>query len=120
MNEVSVHLKNCYGIKELNYNFDFTTKSTNIVYASNGIMKTSFAKTFEDICNSEEPQERIYHRTPEYDIRVDGKEIEPNEIFVIKSFSDDYTPDKLSILISDDKLAKDYSDIIKSIEEKKA
>ena len=82
-------------------------------------MKTSFAKTFEDISNSEEPQERVYHHTPEYDIRVDGKEIEPDEIFVIKSFADDYTPDKLSILISDDKLAKDYAAIIKSIEVQK-
>lgn len=119
MNTVSVHLKHCYGINELNYTFDFTKKRTNIVYASNGVMKTSFAKTFEDISNSEEPQERVYRHTPEYDIRVDGKEIEPDEIFVIKSFADDYTPDKLSILISDDKLAKDYAAIIKSIEVQK-
>jgi cell division protein YceG involved in septum cleavage len=47
MNKVKIHLKNCYGIKKLEYTFDFSQKSTYSIYAANGIMKTSFAKTSE-------------------------------------------------------------------------
>ena len=42
-------LSNCYGIDALEYIFDFKDAKTNVfaIYARNGLMKTSFAKTFK-------------------------------------------------------------------------
>jgi len=48
MKKISVNFEHCYGINKLQYDFDFE-KSTFSVYAPNGAMKTSFAKTFRDI-----------------------------------------------------------------------
>ena len=48
MKKISVNFEHCYGINKLQYDFDFE-KSTFSVYAPNGAMKTSFAKTFKDI-----------------------------------------------------------------------
>ena len=44
--DISVNLKNCYGINKLDYTFNFNRKNGCLIYASNGTMKTSFAKTF--------------------------------------------------------------------------
>ena len=49
MNKVHIELENCYGIKKLSADFDFSQKSTYAIYAPNGTMKTSFAKTFSDL-----------------------------------------------------------------------
>lgn len=51
MEKLKVSLENCYGIKKLEHNFDFSDGKTCSIYASNGTMKTSFAKTFKDISN---------------------------------------------------------------------
>ncbi|HEY5591309.1 MAG TPA: hypothetical protein VIK55_09855 [Paludibacter sp.] len=42
MNKLKIDLEYCYGVKKLNYEFDFTIKPTYAIYAPNGIMKTSF------------------------------------------------------------------------------
>lgn len=53
MKKVKIQLKYCYGIKKLEYEFDFTNKNGCIIYSSNGTMKTSFAKSL--ILNDELP-----------------------------------------------------------------
>ena len=60
MKEINVGLENCYGIKKLSKNFDFSAKSTYAIYAPNGIMKTSLAKTFLDLSNGAESQDSIF------------------------------------------------------------
>ena len=49
MQKLKINLKNCYGIKKLEKEFDFSTNNTFAIYAPNGVMKTSFAKTFRDL-----------------------------------------------------------------------
>lgn len=51
MNKLKIELQNCYGIKKLNHEFDFSSFKTFVIYAPNGVMKTSFAKTLNDIAN---------------------------------------------------------------------
>lgn len=46
MNKLNINLENCYGIKKLQKEFDFSDRSAFVIYASNGSMKTSFTKTF--------------------------------------------------------------------------
>lgn len=50
MRSINIEMTNCYGINKLNYTFDFT-EDNNVytIYARNGLMKTSFAKTMKKI-----------------------------------------------------------------------
>ena len=41
---LSCKLENCYGIKDFDHSFDFSKSKSILIYASNGIMKTSFAR----------------------------------------------------------------------------
>lgn len=47
MNKLNIELTNCFGIDSLNHEFDFGKGNTFSIYARNGLMKTSFAKTFQ-------------------------------------------------------------------------
>lgn len=65
-NKLTVDLKNCYGIENLTQVFDFSrnikhssVNSAYAIYAPNGLMKTSFAKTFADLGKV------LYGRPPE-------------------------------------------------------
>jgi len=49
MRKLRVDFENCYGINKLRHDFVFSDFRTHVVYAPNGVMKTSFAKTFKTI-----------------------------------------------------------------------
>ncbi len=51
MDRVSVDLENCYGIKKLREQFDFSQERVYAIYAPNGAMKSSLASTFLDVAN---------------------------------------------------------------------
>ena len=63
MNTVSIKLKNCYGIPALTYDFDFTEHDSYVIYAPNGVMKTSFAKTFKDLSEKKRVKRFYFPRT---------------------------------------------------------
>ena len=111
MNELSVNLKNCYGIPSLEYKFTLS-EATKVaaVYASNGSMKTSLAKTFKDLENNTNPKDEVFpDRVSQYDVLIDNeRQIENNEIVVIESFADSYDAKSMSLLLVNDKLRKKY------------
>ena len=55
MSKLKVNLSNCFGIKHMEYVFDFTSNKVNSIYAPNGTMKTSFTKTFKCIAEDIKP-----------------------------------------------------------------
>ena len=130
MEKLSVYLKNCYGIKFLKDEFDFSWnekyKSYNhvAIYASNGTMKSSLAKTFDDISNGEKPEEIIFHRTSKCEIKDEQKNpIDKDQILVIGSYQNnestsDITNSSTPILVSEE-LKKKYDSITHEIIEKK-
>ncbi|MBF4475935.1 hypothetical protein [Methanobacterium formicicum] len=120
MEKICVNFENCYGIKKLEHDFDFTESNGFVIYASNGTMKTSFAKTFIDIHNEDEPKDRIYEREPvifDVDKISSGVRttIDKNEIFVIESFKDDFNFDKISRLIVRKDLKDKYDKLFNEI-----
>lgn len=49
-NRLNIDFENCYGIKKLKHEFSFSARHhTQLVYAPNGMMKTSFAKTLKGL-----------------------------------------------------------------------
>ena len=53
MNKLTIKLENCWGIGKLKHNFDFGARRVYSIYAPNGSMKTSLAKTFLDVTTNE-------------------------------------------------------------------
>lgn len=58
MDQVELKLKSCYGIKSLETKFDFSQHSTVAIYAPNGMMKSSLAKTLDDLSKKKTPSDR--------------------------------------------------------------
>lgn len=115
-----MELLNCYGIKKLNYEFDFTTNNACIVYAPNGTMKTSFTKTIKDIKFSNESKDRIYrHREYKRSILKDGDELKGDEIVVFESLDENFESDKITNLIVNAELKKKYDEINSEIDKSK-
>jgi len=118
MNILKLSLENCYGINKLDSNFDFSKGRSFVVYAPNGVMKTSLANTFIDISNGENPKERLHGNNPIWTATIDNNPINPAEIFVIKSYQDKYSPDESITTLLVDEVSKTeydkiYSDILK-------
>ena len=121
MNILNITLENCYGIKKLNYSFDFSSKRTYAIYAPNGIMKTSFAKTFMDLSIDEETHDSIFKsRTTIRSIKDEsGIELGTTNIFVVLPYSQNFKSKKISTLLVNQELREKYEQIHENINEKK-
>jgi hypothetical protein len=88
MNELKVTLKNCYGIQNLDHPFDFTIPriaKAYAVYAPNGLMKTSFTRTFDALSQGDQPKEERYGRPSTCIVKSDGNVISKEMIYVLRS-----------------------------------
>lgn len=119
MEELKLHLENCYGIQKLNVDIDYSNNNVAIVYAPNGTMKSSLAKTFEAIRDGKPVEEKIFgytslcNVTDEQNVPISG-----DKIIVINPF-DENAYDGQGLLMANDTLRKKYLSIHKSMEEKK-
>ncbi|NQV17137.1 MAG: hypothetical protein HQ534_01135 [Armatimonadetes bacterium] len=121
MKKLNIELENCYGIKKLKCSFDFTEKSTYAIYAPNGAMKTSFAKTFLDISNGEESHDSIFkdRKTKRNITDESATELISNKVFVVSPYSRDFKSKKISTLLVNKKLKEKYEKIHADIDDKK-
>lgn len=109
--KLSVNLKNCHGIGQLEDKFDFSEEDkTFIIYASNGIMKTSFANTFQQLQEGKKLPKDLYDNEPKCEIQIGEEDIKKEEIFVIKSYVEGYNPEVDSLLIDKDS-KREYEEI---------
>jgi len=60
MKTLKINFQYCYGIKKLEAEFDFSSKRVFAIYAPNGTMKTSFAKSFKDLSRGEQPKDLVF------------------------------------------------------------
>lgn len=121
MKELKIKLENCYGIKSLNHNFDFSSKSVYAIYAPNGIMKTSFARTFMDLSKGVSSKDLIFpERKTLRDILDENQNpVNKENIFVIEPYNKDFNSTETSTLLVNSKLKEKHDDIVKTIKKKK-
>jgi energy-coupling factor transporter ATP-binding protein EcfA2 len=115
MIKVIIDLENCYGIKKLKTEFDFSQHKVYAIYAANGAMKTSLAQTFNDIAEASASKDRIFpDRVNKRDITDENNVPLPKEnIVVIRPYDDGVIghTEKTSTLLVDRKLRKEYEEL---------
>lgn len=116
MQKLKVSLENCYGIKKLDKEFDFSSSKVNAIYAKNGSMKTSLTKTFKKLQENKSTEigDEIFGALPvKCEVKVDGNDIRKEDIFVIHSFESSYESDSLASLLVNDELKLELNKVIK-------
>lgn len=121
MSKLKVNLSNCFGIKHMEYVFDFTSNKVNSIYAPNGTMKTSFTKTFKCIEEDAKPVDLInVDKQSTCEIKDNyGNEIDKGSLLVIESYKEEFKVDRVTTLLASDKLKKKYDFIYNSLEKEK-
>lgn len=121
MNKINVEFENCFGINRLKHTFDFSNKNACEIYAPNGTMKTSFARTFKCISKEEEPKDLINPGKSSKAIitKSNGVNIKPEEVFVVESYNGDYESQKVSMLLVNKELKEKYDRIYSDLEQTK-
>ena len=126
MNEINIKLSNCFGIGKFEHDFKFSELQTNtfIIYAPNGTMKSSFARTLDLISKDDlksMPIDRVYkNRTTKHLINTDGKSISKESILVVNAEDNNYdSSTKISSFIASQNLKKRYDKIYSELENKK-
>ncbi len=116
---LELDLENCFGINKLKHNFDFTKSNTIVVYASNGIMKTSFANTFQELSKGKAPKDRLFGKLTTCSIKMDNNDIDAKDILVVKSFESINTSESQSKLLVDEKSKEEYDSIFRNLDDLK-
>ena len=118
MEKINVHFENCYGIRTLDAEFDFSRKRGSVIYAPNGMMKTSFAETFKDHSKNQATIDRVYSdRTTVRNITdQDQNEIPADNILVVGPYDSAYESNRVSTLLANNALRSDYDSILKELD----
>ena len=123
MQKLKIDLKNCYGIKQLKTEFDFTTENVYAIYAPNGVMKSSLAQTFKDIADGAVSKDRIFPERVCIRKITDENDVEPpkESILVIRPYDEVFGhSEKTSTLLVDTSLRKEYEQLHLEIDASKA
>jgi hypothetical protein len=122
MNRVNIDLQNCYGIKKLVKQFDFSKNRVFAIYAPNGAMKSSFAQTFQDVASGSLSSDRIFpSRTSIRNITDEnGNDLLKESIFVVRPYDAEFGhTEKTSTLLLDAKLRREYEQLYLEIDQAK-
>lgn len=118
MEKVKIDFKNCYGINSLSHTFDFSKRHAALIYAPNGVMKTSFAQTFKDFSEGVPSKDRVYPQRPtSRSVQTeDGAELASGSVFVIEPYDSGYLSSRVSSLLVNQALKDEYDNILKEID----
>ena len=128
--KVKINFEHCYGIHKLCSNFDFSKSNMQLIYAPNGTMKTSFAKTFKDMSDPRgktKPHDQLNETLqPTCKAMVEDdsgseRQITPDEIKVIKSYDESAFKSEEAILtlLANKEIRQQYVDIFKELDSEK-
>lgn len=111
MKTLNVALKNCHGIRDLDTAFSFEKGNAVAVYAPNGAMKTSFARTFKDLAGGKATTDHMFPTRPTERIVTDenGDDLDLNDVVVVLSYDEELGPtESTSTLLVNPELRKEY------------
>mgnify|MGYP002622076107 CR=1 FL=1 len=119
MQKLNVRLKHCYGIRDLQFEFDFSRSHVFAIYAPNGAMKSSFANTFRDVSNNVPSSDRIFPgRETERTITDEtGQPLGGDAVFVVSPYDEEFRHnERTSTLLVDATLRKEYEQLHETVD----
>jgi len=122
MTKLIVRLENCYGIKRFDYEFDFSQTRVAAIYAPNGSMKSSFAKTFKDLAEGRESRDLIFPSRITVRKITDeaGASLSKDSVLVVPPYDEVFgQTEKTSTLLVDNNLRQEYENLHVEIEKAK-
>jgi len=126
MNELHVEMSHCYGISKLKHDFEFdNSKNIHLIYAPNGSMKSSFAKTLMYVSKQSKDKPCDYLHAQEtnyagsYAITLNGKNLSPDKIFVADGDNEFDASKAFPNFLASRELKEKYDAIYNSLFEKK-
>lgn len=126
MKKIEIELKNCFGIGDFTHKFNFGELETNsfLIYAPNGTMKTSFAKTLNLISKDDSKSigDKVYPTRPtSFKILADEEAISTSSILVVNAEDNNYdSSTKISSFIASKELKEKYDKIYSDLDNQKA
>lgn len=116
MKELKLDLKYCHGINKLNYNFDLNNDY--LIYAPNGTMKTSFSKTLMDYKNNIDSYDVYFpKRTSTRNITIENNDpLDINNLVIIDSDDYEIANEKMTSLLVNPSLKKEYDQVYSTLE----
>lgn len=116
---LKLNLRYCYGIGKLEAELEFNHKGF-AIYAPNGVMKTSFAKTMTDLSKGQTPSDLAFpDRDSVFEVSLNDEALVKDEIFVVQSYDEKYASGEVSTLLANSELKQRYEDVHRSIGEAK-
>ncbi|EJB83755.1 hypothetical protein HPHPH9_1489 [Helicobacter pylori Hp H-9] len=120
--ELKINIENCYGIGKIkDISLDFSQANSYLLYAQNGVFKTSFAKSLTDLINNEMPKDNFYpKRESKIEIEFNGHGISKENVAVFHSYDEKFnSEDSVTTFMAKSELKQRYDDILSELEEKK-
>ncbi|TMN16196.1 phage infection protein [Pseudoxanthomonas sp. X-1] len=119
MEQLSVDLENCYGIKKLQATFDFSETRAVAIYAPNGAMKSSLAETFKDIATNSMTIDRIFpERVTKREVTDElGVDITSSALVVLKSYEEVVPSERTSLLLVNSDLRLEYEKLLQEVQQ---
>ncbi len=117
-----INIENCYGIGKIQKtSLDFSKSNSYLLYAQNGVFKTSFAKSLTDLINNEMPKDNFYpKRESKIEIEFNGKKISKENVVVFHSYDEKFnSEDSVTTFMAKSELKQRYDNILSELEKEK-
>ncbi|GAA7438902.1 hypothetical protein Yangon188_08530 [Helicobacter pylori] len=119
---LKINIENCYGIGKIkDISLNFSEANSYLLYAQNGVFKTSFAKSLTDLINNEMPKDNFYpKRESKIKIEFNGHGISKENVAVFHSYDEKFnSEDSVTTFMAKSELKQRYDNILSELEEKK-
>lgn len=123
MKKLKVELVNCHGIHQLSTVISFDKGNASAIYAPNGLMKTSFARTFSDLAAGAVSCDNLFPDRPSERVITDqdGAALRAEQAVVIVSYDEEMGPTaETSTLLVDKVLRDEYEGLEREINQAKS
>ncbi|GAA8946122.1 hypothetical protein HpSLK40_09390 [Helicobacter pylori] len=120
--ELKINIENCYGIGKIKEIFlNFSQANSYLLYAQNGVFKTSFAKSLTDLINNEMPKDNFYlKRESKIKIEFNGNRISKENVAVFHSYDEKFSSeDSVTTFMAKPELKQRYDNILSELEKEK-
>ncbi|OZD38990.1 hypothetical protein CH252_30995 [Rhodococcus sp. 06-1477-1B] len=109
MKKLKIDLTNCHGIHDIHTEIHFDNANAAAVYAPNGMMNTSFARTFGDLARNLLTADHLFpdRESTRVITEESGKDVDPEQVVVMVPYDEEVGPTAETPTLLVDKVLRD-------------